>query len=465
MADDDQKRPPTGELGTVLSYADSLFGEYLDPSMGATNVWEARDLATMLRTESQARKVEALLTLPLLSAPMQFTPAKRDNGEHEYVTEMFTRPANMGGMSTPLQMVIAQMTTAITYRVASFEKVWAPDDGGRIKLDKLAFRPAVNTRVIRDRKTGGYRGLEQDPPYGGTSAIKIPADRAFTYVHGQHRSPVLGSSDMEIPLVCWKAKQKLRFLWFLFLELHAQPRTAFSQIDPQGGGNVDATKSAAKQWSRLRGGGAFAMPPNVRGDVIETSGGAADLFHQALKYLDGEMTGQVLAQFADLAGAAADGHGSLALSRDQSDFYRQSRRYVADEIGTTFTNWVVADVVRHNFGPKAAVPAFSLGSLTTPDLSTMLEALGTYGGNAVPADFVTYLVEQTAVALGMQPDQVAKMVTASTAAHEKVAQTPRQAALAPVTGPLAAADAIVRKAAQQDGGVRERAQRASAAVA
>lgn len=471
MADKPREKPPAeGELGTVLAYTDSLFLDYLDPTTGSTSVWEARDMAQMLRTESQARKVEALLTLPILSAPHKIEPAKGDKGEAEAITEWLTAPDSNGGMSTPLKLVVAQATTAITYRVASFEQVWqtsarfkTPKGSPAHVFDKIAFRPATNTRVRRDRKNGAYRGLEQDAPYGGLNPTRIKPEKAWTYVHGQHRSPVLGTSDMEIPLVCWRAKQKLRFLWFLYLELHAQPRTAFSDTREQGGDHGN-TKAAAKMWSKLRGGGAIALPPGVQGNVLETAGQAAEQFQQAMKYLDSEMTGQVLAQFADLASAAADGKGSLALSRDQSDLFMQTRRWSADELADSFTHYNLGPLVRHNFGPDAAVPRLTIGPLVTPDLAQMLGALKDFGAQSMPAEFVAFLVEQTAAALGMKPDRAAQLVKATTAAHEKAARTAQQQRVAQVTGPLAAAQQIVDKAAQQDGETRGAAARAAAAA-
>lgn len=467
------KRPVEGEVGSAIAHSESLFADYLDPSMGSVSWWEAREYSTMLRTESQARKVEMVLTLPILSAPQGIAPAKGDKGEAEWVTEVLTRPANAGGMSTPLRTVVAQMTSAFTYRVASFEKVWRDDpdapprpgrtEGGTpIVYDKLAFRPAINTRVKRDRKTGAYRGLVQDAPYGGADPVHIAADRSFTHVNGQHRAPVIGSSDMEIPLVCWKAKQKLRFLWFLFLELHAQPRTAFSDTR-ETAGDHDNTKAAARLYAQLRGGGAIALPPGVSADVLETGGHAADLYQQALKYLDGEMTGQVLAQFADLAGAAASGTGSFALSKDQSDFFMQSRRWAANELEDTVSNYVIADLVRHNLGPKAAVPRFTIGPLSTPDLTMIMPMLDKLAP-VLPADFVAFIIESTATALGMAPDRVAAVVKATIAAHEKAARNAAQAQLAQTTGPIAAAERIVRKAAAKDGETRGRAVRAAAAA-
>lgn len=449
--------PPLGEIGTALAHADSMFADYLDPTMGSISWWEARDLRTMLRVESQARKVEQVLTMPIISAPLSFTPGKGDRGECEWYTEVMTRAANNGGMTTPLGQVVAQMTTAVTYRVASFEKVWgedadAPPRPGRAEgstallLEKLAYRPASNTRVVRDRKSGAYRGLIQDPPYGALDPIKIRADRAFTYTHGVHREPVIGSSDLEIPLVCWKAKQKLRFLWFLFLELHAQPKVAFSGSGETNAGGIDQAKAAAQKWTRLRAGGAIALDANMKGDVLETSGHAADLYMQALKYLDGEMTGQVLAQFADLAGAAASGIGSFALSRDQSDFYMMTRRYTASEMGEQFDNFVTADVIRHNFGRGAAVPRLKIGPLVRPDLKSMLEVLqATNAAASLPGDFVSYVVEQTALALDMPIDRIAAVVKATTDNLKAAATTERQAKLAEVAGPVNAAESVARK--------------------
>lgn len=443
----DKLPPLDSEVGSVLSWSDSLFTDYLDPTVGSIHLWEARDYAQMLRTDGQARKVEAVLTHPLFSAGYTFEGVKGDKGEAEWVTDVFSRPANNGGMSTPLRLVLAQMTSAVTYRVASFEKVLTRDDEGRVVYDKLAFRPAVNTRVQRDKKSGAYRGLEQDPPAGGYEPVKIPANRSFTYVHGQHRHPVLGSSDMEIPLTCWRTKQKLKFLWFLFLELHAQPRVAWS---PTGdGGSYEGAKQAAQKWAKLRAGGSVPLSQGVSGQVMEAGGHAADLYMGALKYLDSEMTGQVLAQFSDLASAAADGTGSFAMSRDQSDFYMMSRRMVADEMSDAFTNFVVADLIRYNYGPRGKVPRFKLGPLVKPDLETMLGALGTIDQAKVPAEFYAYLIESTAQLLDMPTDKVQAMVKAMAEAAEKAAATPAQAALAPVAGAVAAADQLVKETARE----------------
>lgn len=469
MAEAD-KTPTFGELGSALAWTDSLFTDYLDPSMGSIAWWEARDYQAMLRIESQARKVEQILSLPILGAPIAIRPGKGDKGEAEWVTEVLTRPANAGGMSTPLPLVVAQATTAFTYRVASFEKVWRSDPdmprpGGRdgaVVYDKLAFRPAVNTRVVRDRKTGAYQGLKQDPPYGGADPVRIPADRSFSHVHGQHRSPILGSSDMEIPLVCHRAKQKLRFLWFLFLELHAQPRITVEDTRESASGDGTSAKDAARKLANMKGGGVVAMPPGVGANVLQTAGNAAALYNDALKYLDSEMTGQVLAQFADLAAAAADGKGSLALSRDQSDLFMSNRRYAASELAGTFTNYVVADLVKHNFGKGAACPTFAIGPLVRPDLEALAPLLDKVG--PLPAEFTAFIIESTAVALDMPTDRVAQVVKAATAAAEKAAATERQAKLAQVAGPVAAAERIVRKAATQDGEVRGRAQAAAAAT-
>ena len=440
----DEKPPPLdSELGSTLSWADSLFTDYLNPTIGSVAWYEARDIGEMLKTDGQARKVETVLTQPLYAAGHSIEGAKGDKGEAEWVTEVLERPANNGGMSTPLELVIAQMTTAVSYRVASFEKVWTQDDAGDFVYDKLAFRPAVNTRVMRDRKTGAYLGLEQDAPYAGAKPVKIPAKRAFTHIHGQHRAPVVGASDMEIPLTCWRTKQKLKFLWFLFLELQAQPRVGFESAAESP--NLDGATKAARAWSKMRAGGSIPLPPGVKGTVLEAGGRAAELYQAALKYLDGEMTGQVLADFANLAGAAADGRGSFALSRDQSDFYMMTRETAAREMAGTLTNYVLADLVKWKFGPTGKVPRFVLGPLVRPDLETLLTALGTmFVPGTLPHEFTDYIIESTAQVLEMPTDKVAAMVKAMEGAADRAAATPAQAQLARVAAPVAAADQLVR---------------------
>lgn len=432
------------ELGSSLSWADSILldpvhGD-LDSRLGAVPYWDAADYANMLRSDGQARKVEQILTLPLLSVPYKIEPGPNDKGEAKLVEQLLTRPAAMGGMSTPLRVVLAQMTSAVTYRVASFEKVYARfqlDGKTRIGYRSLSFRPATSTRVLRDRRTGGYMGLEQDPIDSRINAgepIRIRAERSFTYVHGIHREPILGTSDMEVALTAWRVKQKIRFLWFLFLESKALPKVT-TKSTGEGAGGDDATRNAAKKIAALSGGGVAGLPAGVDASVLESGGRAFEYYRDAMDYLDSEMTGSVLAQFADLASSANSGTGSYALSKDQSDLFLQSRHAIHREMEDAFTEYVIADLVRLNMGPDASVPRLVFAPIDGPTLEALLTNLPNLAGKpGIPGELIAFLVAAVANLLHVPEDKVAAMTEQAAKTSDEAAEKATQ----PPPAPLAA---------------------------
>lgn len=259
------------ELGSALSWADSSRLEAVleDPNLGAVPYYEATDIANMLRIDGQARKVEQVLTLPLLMVSHSIEKAPGDRGEADLVRKLLALPSTAGGMVTPMRLVLAQMTSACLYRTASFE-MWfkrVPLDGEqRIGIHKIAYRPATSTKVVRHLRNGDYAGLQQDPwatwaadvDHDGLP-IRISADRSWTYVHGQHREPIIGTTDMEIALAAFRVKQKLRFLWFLFLEAQALPKvtvnsttTAPAATTPPTAPRRSSPASLVAAWSVSR---------------------------------------------------------------------------------------------------------------------------------------------------------------------------------------------------------------------
>src|SRR3954466_8005865 len=117
-------RPSEGELGSAWSDIDRVFGPY-DNGKVFTPVWDLfeRNIDRMLDLDGKARALEQVLTLPLTWAPYSVKPAEGDRGEAEFVKEWLFRPAEQGGMSTPLELVVAQMSSAVLYRRAFFELV------------------------------------------------------------------------------------------------------------------------------------------------------------------------------------------------------------------------------------------------------------------------------------------------------------------------------------------------------
>lgn len=396
------------------------------------------DLDTMLRQDGRARAVESVLTLPLRGATHMFKAATGDSGELEFVQDAFSRPANVGGMSTPLDLVLAQMTAACVYRRVYFEKVFEVDDDGKVRYGKVEWRPPATCQVVRDND-GSFNGFKQwRKQLDGSKSgwVPIPVGRAFVYFYGQHRDPVSGISDMDVCYTAWSTKQKIRFLWYQFVENEAIRKMVATHTtnDPTEKQNF------AKSVATLKNAGVLAVGPGQKVDTIEP--GSSSAFTDAITYCDHEMAESVLAGFLNLV----TGHSgaSYALSTDQTAMYLQSRQFALHEMGATFTSFVTADLVRFNFGAQAAVPTLEFSNLNKDDteqtvglLQSLLQADG--GAARIPAVFVDELVEKVATLLDLNPDAVAKVITVEQ-------QTAPNTTLGQIA---AAADAATRLVRQQ----------------
>lgn len=375
-----------------------------------------RHIDTMLKSDGKGRSIEQALTLPPRSATWDITPSDGDKGEAEFVKDALTRNSNAGGMSVPFEMVLAQAISACLYRRAFFEKVFKLDpDSGRIVYDKIAFRPAGTCRLLFDESTGSFNGFRQRVPMDHPKAddegmVTIKPQRSFVFVYGQHRRPIEGVSDLETAYGIFETKQKIKFLWAAFLENQVMPKAIASDESSNEAANAFARKVAT-----LKGGGVVGIGPGQDVKPYETSIAAAQAFSDAIRFLDSEMYASVLAGFLELASAASLGRGSYALSESQSDFFLQSRQALLTELAAAVENYLIADLVRWNFGPNAAVPQFKFGSLRTGDVQNSVVLLQALAVSPQPLDaamreFTDELIVKTAGYLDLDVDRVAKAI-------------------------------------------------------
>ena len=402
---------PQGELGTVAD-RETVFAswddkEWLTPDARV----DVRQIENMIDLDGKAANLEKALTLPVRSVPMTIEPSKGDRGEAEYAHELLFRPANAGGMSTPIELVHAQAVNACLFRRTFFENVWVVREG-RVWLDKIAFRPPASCSVAYDRRTGAFRGFKQyvgnDHPHADEQGkVHIKPDRALVFIHGQHRKPLDGLSDLTTAYHIFTTKQKIRFLWAQFLEEQVTPKT----IAKAGKGEH---QELARKIATLKGGGVVGIPDDQTVETLASDGSGASEFREAMRYLDSEMGGSVLAMFTELASSAASGKGSFALSKNDTDFFRQSRQAILDEQASVWTNFALALPVRWQFGFRAAFPTVKFGKMAEENIEQAIELVKnlTSGsqayGSAFPAEFVDMLVEKIAAHLGLDTDRVAE---------------------------------------------------------
>lgn len=422
--------------GTPFDPFERLFASFDGGVAFAYTDDTAADYRAMLRREGKAAALEQILTLPIRGADWAITPDEGDSGQVELVQAC---------LGDKLDLIIDQMTSAVTYRRAFFETSWMMDPGesGALIYSEVALRPATGCEPGFDPQTGRYKGFRQrivpvagvwpkntkDQDKVGAGWTEIKPNRAFVYVHGIHRDPINGVSDLETAHWYYTTKQKVMFLWFQFLEQQALPKMiVYGDDDVQGAKRADKLRDLKS--SGIMGLERPPEPSMKTFELIESSGKGADQFQHAINYLDTMMSASVLAGFTDLTAAQGGSAGSYALSADQSEFFLKSRQAVADEMADAIRRDLFGPLVAFNFGVDASVPNIEIGPISKKQGENALEMLNsvvTAVNLNVPHDFVDQLTIKCSAALGMDADQVKAAIEADAEVRKRKAALQDQA--------------------------------------
>lgn len=430
-------KPPEGELGSAFDRY-RIYAYYENGNIFEQGPIETADLEDMISKDGIGRALEQVLTLPMRSIDWSIKPGPGDKGEAAFVTQVLTTPAEMGGMEIPMETVIGQMTSAVLYKRAHFEKIFRVQDG-QVGYQKIAFRPPTTCYLARAAKDASFQGFMQWT-WAGLKFIKvvIPANKAFVFLHGAHRNPLEGITDLDVAYNAWQSKQKLRFLWFQFMETQATPGKVATDntVNPTHVGEFAATVA------KMRGAATVGLEQGQTVSVIESNGQGATQFQAAMGYLDQEMLQSCLAGFLGLT-AQATGHagggarGSNALSQGQTQFYLQSRQGVLKEMAAAIRWGLIRDLVTYNFGVGASCPTFQFGDLAQADaadkalglLQSMLSAATPT--TLAPWGFIDELILKATSLLNMDVDVVAAAILGQ--AH-KASDTPADTLSAQMAG-------------------------------
>jgi hypothetical protein len=319
-------------------------------------------------------------------------------------------------MSTTLTQVIASAAMACLYRASCFEKVFRLNDDGLVIYDKIAYRPPTTCYLARLATTAELRGFLQWTwvDIASFEKIYIPAAKAFTYLHGTHRDPIQGTSEMDVCHREFATKQKLRFLWNAYMENQVTPKA----VGTVPSGDQQEAADLATKAASLRGGDAIGLTQGQTLAAFSPNFDAGAVFAQAIAYCDEEIYASVLANFLALATASGvrGGGGSYALSLSQTDFYLQSRWAVLGEIGEAITQQIIAPMVKWNFGHQTKVPRFKFVALAptaniTEGMIQIVTALAAVTGSPgqpppLPASFLDQVINLTGSQFGLNEDEL-----------------------------------------------------------
>lgn len=324
-----------------------------------STIWERDEIATpadiwyMTKRDSQVRQLASGIKVPLKRAGKEIVASDGDSGEKDFIEYNLFAPYHMGGMSVPLNTVLGQISTAVVYKRAHFEKVFRlQKDGkykGKVMLHKLAYRPP-NTCKMRSDENGSFNGFKHWAHKDGKTLERTYSpDKAFVYVNMSDENPLLGASAFENVYQNWKDKRKVLFFYLAFLENVAFPKTVVTAAEE----DPDELAFLVKKAKNFGHQGIMGKYPQEEVETFESTRNTRD-YQSAIEYLDWQMSKAAMMQFMDLG--TNDERGSLALSQDKSSFFYDAAQAVLEEIGEAFNEYVIAPLVRYNFGENAAPP-------------------------------------------------------------------------------------------------------------
>lgn len=446
------------EDGSALSWDDRLFIGFRDGKIFDYSDWAARDMAAMMRKPGKHRQIEAVLTYPTIAAERHIVAATtrksgkaspEDSGTNEisqWMDNYFDLDEYSGGCSTPLDLVLDQMTSAVIFKKSFHEIEWTEgigDYAGQVVPKGIYWRPQSTTRLLRDPRHGNRPvAIEQDPMWmldkikSTKNLIEIKINRALVHIHGARRDPINGVSDLEVPYWAYKTQQRILFLWMQFAENVSLPKAIVRAQDTTEATNI------AKTIARTGGSGIIPIgtegrPDSVLVDLIDMSGKGDGPFKDILAWIGQEAVNSVLAGFLNLTNNEKSG-GGWALSNDASDFFVQTLESKNREYERSIRNGpdatgggLFVPMVRWNFGPNAPVPRLKFSPLNAEDKSQMVEMLTdlmrSRDPSLVPDEYIEELVVGVADYLGMDSSKLRKAFVGAAEKARQLAQQQMQA--------------------------------------
>lgn len=364
----DTKKPKLDEeIGSATAgNLPSLF----DGEVIATDKVKIKDLIQMRQQDGTASALYNVLTLPIASNPWGIEPeddTPEAQAQADFVKEALSLPPHKGGMSTPFELVIADMLRAVLEGYRVFEKVYTVNREGKIVYKKLASRDTETVRVMQDER-GGFDGIKQDAFIGAEYkyGIRIPREKCFLFTFGKEKNWLKGESAFRAAYYHYDKKHRLYYLANQAVQQFAIPPKV--GIAPEKA-NQTVIDQGSEALSELATNSSIGLP---HGWDVTTLGAQGSI--DPMKIADhhnAEMARSILAQFIMLGTGSST--GSWALSNDQSDLFLIAERGLMRTIEGHITSYLLPDLLEFNFAnPK--YPKFRFANLTDATAQMLKEA-------------------------------------------------------------------------------------------
>lgn len=359
---------------------------------------------TMQDNDGTVRAITRLFSLPIQSTPIKVLPGDHDTGERDFIESVFMGTPNMGGMTTPLPFIIADMTRAIFEGFRFYEKVpQIIKEGkykGKIGWRKLAPRDA-KTIKLRSDKNGGFLGAHQTAMFGDKWVdVDIPPEKSILFTFQREKHPLYGESILKTAWYHYDKKHKLYYLAHKKAEIDAVGLKVLKLGKPFSESEVSAAETAVDSIgvnSRV------TLPAGFELEVNRSPSGYDVL--NLIDHHDTQIALSTLTQAMQLGSKGKYNYPYGSGYSVQSNFIVQMIQSVMKNMEDTLNEWAVAPLIDWNFN-KGSYPKIKLMPLkdrTEQYMMSIFEALikkdpTTY---ASPG-FVNKLTNEVAQMLGLE---------------------------------------------------------------
>lgn len=341
----------------------------------------------MRREDSQVGSVLRAVTLPIRGAEWMIDPASASDEVVELVAADLGLPIKgrepVSALRTKgrfqwsehLRMALLELVHGHSF----FEQVYRPE-GDRLRLKKLAWRPARSISKINVARDGGLISIEQ---HGVKEPITV--DRLVAYVTDREGGNWIGVSLLRTAYKNWLLKDRMLRAQALTVERNGLGVPVYEaapypdKADASGQeawqkSEKDAGLRLAKGFRAGEAAGA-SIPNGAKLTLMGVTGKLPDT-DAPIRYHDEQIARAVLAHFLNLGTET----GSWALGSTFADFFTSSLNAVAEHIQDTTQAHVVEDLVDWNWGETEPAPRLvfkpigSGGSLTAEALKSLIDS-------------------------------------------------------------------------------------------
>ena len=357
------------------------------------------DYIEMQRNDGEVQAIVRLLTLPIVATPLYIEPAEGDKGERDFIVTVFFSPPSLGGMTTPLPFVIADMTRGIFEGFRVYEKVARIiEEGkykGKVSWRKLAPRDAQTVQLKAD-KHGGFNGVCQSATLGTEMKdISIPPEKCMLFTFQKEKHWLYGESILKTAYYHYDKKHKLYYISHKKAEIDATGLKIL-KINQT---TTSAEREAAEEVVDTIGVNTrVTLPPGIELEIQRGGESGFDLM-PLIDHHNHQMSKSALVQVLDQVKYAYPyGKGTPA-----SQYVDLSIQSIMKQMEATLNTYAVADLIDWNFGTHV-YPKIRFEKLADASVAFLRDVFNQImkAGHELPDGFISEVVAETAKTLKLK---------------------------------------------------------------